>query len=33
MEHPFQLLVDSGLDVRIAHYSGVRERFRIPEHG
>ena len=33
MERAFHLLADSGLDVRIVHYSGVSERFRDLERG
>lgn len=33
MERAFHLLADSGLDVRIVHYSGVRDRFRGLERG
>ena len=33
MVRAFQLLADSGLDVRIVHYSGVSDRFRGLERG
>ena len=33
MERAFHLLADSGLDVRIVHYSGVSDRFRGLERG
>ena len=33
MERAFDLLAESGLDVRIVHYSGVRDRFRGLERG
>ena len=33
MERAFHLLADSGLDVRIVHYSGIRDRFRRLERG
>ena len=33
MERAFRLLADSGLDVRIVHYSSVRDCFRDLERG
>ena len=33
MERAFHRLADSGLDVRIVHYSGIRDRFRDLERG
>lgn len=33
MERAFHLLADSGLDVRIVHYSGIRDHFRRLERG